>query len=109
MADAFGDEHSSAASPRITPPAASGAAYLIPISGPPLETIVLAPLGHAQTLGREEGCDISLPAHAAKVSRAHARFRIDSARWHVADANSRWGTFLNGIKLFPGEEIPLSE
>src|SRR6185503_1765029 len=33
------------------------------------------------------------------VSRRHAEFRLTSGRWTVIDANSRFGTFVNGQKL----------
>jgi ABC transport system ATP-binding/permease protein len=33
------------------------------------------------------------------VSRRHAEFRLTNGRWTVTDANSRFGTFVNGQKL----------
>src|SRR4051794_20361302 len=96
---------------RATP----GTVYLVPISGPPISPITLAPRpsggtgSGGLTLGRHDQCDLCLPADAEKVSRHHARFSFDSGRWKLADLNSRWGTFLNGVKIEPGPEVPLSE
>src|SRR5688572_12498017 len=74
--------------------------YLVPVAGPDLEPIQLAPKPGGQTIGRHEQCDLHLPADAEKVSRFHARFIGDErGQWRVVDTNSRWGTFLNGVKL----------
>jgi serine phosphatase RsbU (regulator of sigma subunit) len=93
----------------------TAAAFLVPISGPPLEMIEL----HADraatnglTIGRHTNCDLLLP-DPDKVSRSHARFNLDQgstvSQWRLTDLNSRWGTFLNGIRVQPGQQMPLSE
>jgi serine phosphatase RsbU (regulator of sigma subunit) len=83
--------------------------WLLPIAGPPIEPIGLVPRPGGATLGRHEQCDLCLPADAEKVSRMHARFTFDDGRWSVSDLSSRWGTFVNGVKLSPGQEMPLNE
>lgn len=39
------------------------------------------------------------------VSRRHAEFRLSHDRWTVADANSRFGTFVNGQKITAPVEV----
>ncbi|CAN5566526.1 hypothetical protein BH09PLA1_BH09PLA1_26760 [soil metagenome] len=85
------------------------ATYLVPIAGPTLEPIELADKPDGVTIGRHEQCDICLPADAEKVSRFHARFARQEKRWSVADLSSRWGTFVNGVKINPGPDVPLSD
>src|SRR5439155_12625371 len=47
------------------------------------------------------------------VSRTHARFNLDrsasSPQWRITDLTSRWGTFLNGVRVAPGQQMPLAE
>ncbi len=85
--------------------------WLVPLSGPALDAIDLGTLAGegAVTIGRGDACGVRLPANADKVSRQHARFVRDDGKWRVADAGSRWGTFLNGVKLVPQREVPLGE
>ena len=85
-------------------------AYLVPLAGPHLAPIELsARATGGLTVGRHEQCDICLPSDAEKVSRMHARFVYDGSRWHVSDLGSRWGTFVNGIKLTPNNDVPLND
>ena len=86
-------------------------AWLVPLSGPPIDPIEIHAAPGGATLGRGEACAIRLPADADKVSRQHVRFSHDAqdSAWRVADLASRWGTTLNGVKLVPGREVPLSE
>ena len=84
--------------------------YLVPVAGPDLEPIVLAARATGQTIGRHENADLHLPPDAEKVSRFHARFIGDArGQWRVVDTNSRWGTFLNGVKLTPDTPAGLQE
>lgn len=84
--------------------------YLVPISGPVIDAMELKPKEDGVTLGRSDTCELILPPqYAEKVSRTHARFNFDGTQWRIADLNSRWGTFVNGVKLPPTGEIPLSE
>jgi serine phosphatase RsbU (regulator of sigma subunit) len=84
-------------------------AWLIPVSGPTIAPIELKSQSGPLVIGRHEQCQIRLPADAEQVSRAHARFSDASGRWRVSDLKSRWGTFLNGYKLDPARDFPLSE
>lgn len=81
--------------------------YLVAVAGPAIPPMALA--DRDLTLGRHESCQLLMPADADKVSRFHAKFSFRDRRWHIADAGSRWGTYLNGRKLEPGEFLPLAE
>lgn len=84
--------------------------WLIPTLGPILAPIELVPSKRGRVIGRQENCEIRLPADAEQVSRQHARFTFDEAGgWHVMDLSSRWGTSLNGVKLSPGQSMPIRE
>ncbi len=84
-------------------------AHLVPISGPPLPAIEVPADGKPHRIGRHERCDLRLPSDAETVSRAHARLTSDGGHWRLADLQSRWGTFLNGVRLEAGIEVPLAE
>lgn len=84
-------------------------AHLVPIAGPPIPPIELRSKEGGLTLGRHDRCDLCLPADAESISRFHARFTSGNGTWHIADMNSRWGTYLNGVRLEPAQEIVLSE
>src|SRR4051812_19364013 len=83
--------------------------WLVPIAGPPMEPVELLEKPGGITVGRHEQCDIPLAADAEKVSRFHARFGLEEGKWCVADLSSAWGTFVNGIKINPGPEVPLND
>lgn len=92
------------------PPAATSSAWLVPLAGPPIEPLELPCTPGGVTLGRHEACDVRLPADADTVSRQHARLSCHAGEWRLADLRSRWGTYLNGVKVEPGgPEMPLSE
>jgi len=84
-------------------------AYLIPLTGPDIAAIEMPGTDGSLTLGRHEECQIKLPPDADKVSRFHARFDAVGGNWRVADLNSRWGTFLNGMKLPANTDMPVHE
>ena len=83
--------------------------WLVPLSGPPLEPIEIAAIPGGAVIGRGENCALRLPPDADKVSRQHARFTRRDAGWRLADLGSRWGTFLNGVKLTPQRDVSLGE
>src|SRR5689334_11075832 len=90
--------------------ATAAAAWLVPISGPPLRPIELKADAGAGTsgltVGRQETCDVRLPNDA--VSRLHARLSCErGGGWRLADLGSRWGTFLNGCRVQPDADLPL--
>lgn len=82
-------------------------AWLIPLSGPELETIKLSDSAGGLVIGRQDDCSVRLMDE--KVSRVHARFSFDADQWRITDLESRWGTFLNGHRLAAGQNVPLME
>ncbi len=64
-------------------------------------------------IGRSPACEIAL--YDGKVSRRHARLRVDGARVFLLDLESRNGTLVNGSKverevaLAPGDRIQTGE
>lgn len=63
-------------------------------------------------VGRDHQCDIQLDDPSA--SRTHCRLLSKDGRVFVTDADSRWGTFVNGSRveeceLKPGDEITVGE
>jgi phosphoserine phosphatase RsbU/P len=90
--------------------AAGKSAWLIPLpGGPTLEPLELKSNGGSIVLGRHEHCQVQLPANAEQVSRQHVRFSHHAGQWRVTDLQSRWGTFLNGVKIPPDRDMPLSD
>jgi serine phosphatase RsbU (regulator of sigma subunit) len=91
---------------RIDPMASS---WLIPMSGPALEPMELIPGPDPLVIGRQETCALRLPVDAEQVSRQHAQLAHDERGWMLSDLGSRWGTFVNGVRLAPRVEIPIRE
>ncbi len=58
-------------------------------------------------VGRGPAC--SLPLAQRYVSARHAVFRFNGDRWELRDLGSRNGTFLDGVRLKPGEEHVLTK
>jgi phosphoserine phosphatase RsbU/P len=88
---------------------AKPSAWLIPLpGGPQIEPLEIKPAAGGSVLGRHDHCALRLPADADQVSRQHARFSEHTGQWRIADLHSRWGTFLNGVKIPPNREMPLS-
>lgn len=83
--------------------------FLVPIAGPEIQTFELPLTDKTVTLGRHEGCELLLPPGSETVSRFHARLRHASGQWYIVDLKSRWGTFLNGVKLSSDREMLLTE
>src|ERR1039458_6578378 len=85
----------------------SPSAWLVPLAGPPLEAMeIKLP---SVTLGRQPDCELPFPENAEQISRRHARITHTPGGWRLSDLKSRWGTFLNGVKLPPMQDFPLHE
>lgn len=63
-------------------------------------------LGPEEVLGRSRQCSLRVEAH--DVSSVHAVLRHDG-RWRIRDASSLNGTFVDGARLEPGQEVVLAE
>ena len=57
-------------------------------------------------LGKSPDCDFCIPDNRA-VSRHHASIIMDEGEYYIVDHNSTNATYLNGIKLDPGDEYRL--
>jgi phosphoserine phosphatase RsbU/P len=88
-------------------------AWLSPLPGglplPPMELTPTSGKGRGLIIGRNKDCVLRLPIGAEEVSRHHAEFVFQDARWHVADLGSRWGTMVNGMKLTPHRPVSIGE
>ena len=58
------------------------------------------------TIGRDPACDIPLDPSCTLVSREHARFVQEGNDCYIIDL-SRNGTFVNGMRIAPGEPYPV--
>lgn len=93
----------------MSDPSPTSSAWLIPLpGGPALTPLEIPPTPGGTVMGRHEKCAIRLPPEVDKVSRQHARFIQNAGEWRITDLNSRWGTFINGMKLKPHQEMPLT-
>lgn len=59
------------------------------------------PFPHMINLGRAPNCDVVLLLPT--VSKLHAYVQPAGAGWALVDSRSRNGTFLDGVRLVPGE------
>jgi len=86
-------------------------AWFVPVAGPTIAPLVLSSKDGGVIVGRHESSDIKLPPDADKISRNNARLQVDEsgARWTLTDLKSSWGTYLNGVRLTPLVDMPLSE
>jgi hypothetical protein len=58
-------------------------------------------------VGRGLNCSLCIPERY--VSAQHALVRWNGERWEVKDLGSRNGTFVNGVRVRPGEELPVRQ
>lgn len=86
----------------------TGEAWLVPMAGPPLEVLKLTDTPGGVVLGRGDTAHVRVPLSADKVSRAHCRFLCDAGEWTLTD-ESRWGTFVNGVRLEQGKPFALRD
>jgi len=77
-------------------------------------TAIIAPLWKSErnafagmiTVGRANACDIRV--NSKEVSKTHAILKKDALdNWSLADNHSTNGTYLNSVKLIPGESYRL--
>lgn len=79
---------------------------LVPAAGPPAGAVVVQP-GQPLVLGRSSQSDVQLPDQV--VSRRHAQLTRRNDEWLITDLDSRHGTFVNGVRLTPGEPTPVQQ
>ncbi len=60
------------------------------------------------TIGRDPSCDIVITDNTDVVSRVHASLKVKGAGKYVLVDQGRNGTYVNGIKMSPNEEIPVT-
>ena len=89
------------------------AAYLLPLSENKQAAILLQT--QHTTIGRAAECDVALDD--PRISRQHATITGDDQHYHVYDAGSLNGTFVNGrrvradtaTRLHPGDELRFAD
>ncbi len=59
------------------------------------------------TIGRTNGNDLII--NGKTVSRRHARLWCESGRWYLSDMQSANGTFINNVRLQPGQQALLND
>lgn len=60
------------------------------------------------TIGRDPSCDIVIADPTDVVSRVHASLKVRGGGGYILVDQGRNGTYVNGIKMSPNEEIPVS-
>lgn len=60
------------------------------------------------SIGRDISCDIVIPDTTDVVSRVHATLRVDKGGKYILVDQSRNGTYVNGMRMTSGAEIPVS-
>lgn len=59
------------------------------------------------TIGRDSDCDICFPDDRNIISRRHATIRIaGNGKCYISDQSMN-GTYINGIRMRPGVEVPV--
>jgi pSer/pThr/pTyr-binding forkhead associated (FHA) protein len=61
------------------------------------------------TIGREGDINVSELPGSKFVSRIHATFLKEGGSWYVRDENSKNSTFVNSVRLEPGEKVKLKD
>ncbi len=62
----------------------------------------------AYTIGRDPSCDIVISDSTDVVSRVHATLKVKGHGKYVLVDQGRNGTYVNGIRMSPNEEIPVT-
>jgi len=95
--------------PAAENPSSTGAFLVVRSPGGPERTTPLS--SPVVRVGRAGSCDVVVPD--PRVSRIHATFELRDGAYHLADAHSSGGTFLEGkpvhgpVRVAPGSTIRL--
>ncbi len=73
----------------------------------PLVKSTRNPFAGMITVGRTPNNDVCLAS--SSVSKLHAYFQSEPARWIVRDSMSSFGTFVDGAKVLPDQVVPVSD
>lgn len=60
------------------------------------------------TIGRDPSCDIIINDPSDVVSRVHATLKVKGRGIYILVDQGRNGTYVNGMRMSPNEEIPVS-
>lgn len=60
------------------------------------------------TIGRDPSCDVVIADNTDVVSRVHASLKFKGRGKYILVDQGRNGTYVNGIKMSPNEEIPVT-
>ena len=94
------------ASNRDDAPGSTRRLRLEAIAGPPIDQITINP-ATPTVVGRSSNVDRQLADKT--ISRRHCQFLKRGTNWLLTDLESRHGTFLNGVRLDPGQPVPLND
>lgn len=72
-----------------------------------LKKTTLSSMKKVYTIGRDPQSDIVINDNTDVVSRLHATIRIEGSKMYLID-QSQNGTYVNGMRMSPNEEIPVS-
>lgn len=73
----------------------------------PLVKSTRNPFAGMITVGRTPNNDVCL--NFSSVSKLHAYFQNEGAKWVVRDSMSSFGTFVNGEKVLPEQSVPVQD
>lgn len=65
-------------------------------------------MNRVYTIGRDPSCDIVISDSTDVVSRVHATLKVKGHGKFVLVDQGRNGTYVNGIRMSPNEEIPVT-
>lgn len=72
--------------------------YLL-INDSPMNQNIFCLKQESITIGRLYGCDIVVPIEYNRVSKMHALILYNNGKVYIKDANSKLGTFVNGVRI----------
>jgi pSer/pThr/pTyr-binding forkhead associated (FHA) protein len=101
----FRCEKPGAAAPPSAPTQARQALLEVRVRQAPPAIFVLS--GSSATIGRDPASKIRIDD--LSISRRHAVLNAYGGAWHITDLHSNRGTFRNGERLPPGQDVALSE